>query len=95
MINYIKSLFPWRWTALAIIVLFLESLYYYVNMSIMYDPTIFLIVNIVTIFILDLTIGVGRESKNQWLPLLGVLYLILMMVFLIFDAYIRFGIKFL
>lgn len=93
MINYIKTLFPWRWTALAAMFIFLECLYYFCNMSVLYEPGIFCFANFVNWIILDLTAGIGRENNNVWKTLIGVLYLLAFMAFIIFDAYNRFGVR--
>ena len=70
MITYIKSLFPFRWICIAILFLSVEYLLAYAKF-----PTYYHIVNLITCFVIDITIGLGREERNPWKNMVGVIYL--------------------
>lgn len=70
MITYIKSLFPFRWICIAVLFLMVECILMYAKF-----PTYYHIGNLITCFVVDITIGLGRSERNPWKNMVGVIYL--------------------
>jgi len=82
MITYLKTLLPFRWFVLLLFTTPLLVLGMY--MTEVWNYYIYTLIVIITTFILDLTIGLGRRIDNYLLNGLGIIWLF----FLIYLIYL-------
>ena len=85
--NYLKSLFPTRWIILAIFIFLSTILLCLLNIHSdnVTIPNYYHIINIIFWFIIDFSIGLGREEKNIWKNLLGIGVTMIILILLIFK----------
>lgn len=76
--NYIKSLFPWRWVLILILFLSVEYLLLFLPHFLITS-----IINLFTWIMVDITIGIGRRVEEWHLNIIGLSYLISLAVFLL------------
>ena len=77
--NYIKSLYPWRWIFPFVMFLMIE----YILLFIPQYFTIASIMNLITWIVVDITIGLGRREERVWFNIIGLVYLVSFALYLL------------
>lgn len=68
--TYLKSLFPWRWIALFVLYFCIEFILFMAPFPMYYH-----LGALVTVFVIDLTVGLGQRIDKPYLNVLGLIYL--------------------
>ena len=70
--TYLLSLIPYRWLLIFIIILCFSVLLIYGNM-----PWYYHVGNVLSLFFIDYTLGIGRKEENPYKNMIGLIYLLI------------------
>jgi len=79
--RYLISLIPFRWIIVVIFIICTEYM-----LVVGHFPGFYHLFNVVTWFVIDYTIGLGRSERSVWKNILGVFYLTVLIGYLWYTA---------